>query len=116
MAVTFAHDDVAAGKHPVEVRVVVLDVLDRGAHVAEQLADLFLTGRQAPFGEVHLSVVGEQVKNAAAGRDHSCVVEPLQVFQDNRLALLVGHRLSGECHRFRSSWCLWAGRGGVHGC
>src|SRR5260370_39131800 len=57
-----------------------------------------------------LSVVGEQVKNAATGRDHSCVVEGLQVVQDHRLALLVGHRLSGERHRFRSSWCLWAGR------
>src|SRR5713101_8554651 len=62
VAGTFAHDYVAAGKHPVDVRVVVLDVLDRAAHVGEQLADLFLTGRQAPFGEVHLSVVGEQVR------------------------------------------------------
>ena len=55
-------------------------------------ADLLLAGRQPPLREEHLRVVGEQVEDAAAGRRDALVVERLEIFERDRLALLVGHR------------------------
>src|ERR1700761_9354723 len=84
---------VTAGEDPVEVRVVVRDRLDRPAHVAEELADLRLAGRESPFREVDLCVDGEEIEDAAASRGDTAVVERLQVFQGDRLALLIGHEV-----------------------
>jgi hypothetical protein len=44
-------EDIGAGHDPVERCVVVQDALDAGAEVSEQLADLLLSRRQAPFRE-----------------------------------------------------------------
>src|SRR5690606_9901694 len=68
------------------------------AHVAEELADLVLAGRQAPLGEVDLRVAGEQVQDAAAVRGHAPVVEGLEVLDRHALALLVGHGGLGDPH------------------
>src|SRR5262245_9988299 len=103
MAGALAHDHVAAREHPVEVRKVMDDLLDAAAHVREQLADLVLARRQAPLGEVDLRIVGEEVEDAPAGRGLATVVEGLQVLDGDRLALLVGHRLGGDCHGLPSA-------------
>src|SRR4029450_9524392 len=47
----------------------------------EQPPHLILPRRQAPLGEVDLSVVSEQVQDAAAGRRLATFVEGLQVFE-----------------------------------
>jgi hypothetical protein len=69
--------------HPVEVGVVVEDRGDRAADIAEQLADVLLTVRQPPLGEVDLRILGEQIQDAAAGRGDAAVVEGLQVLERN---------------------------------
>src|SRR6185369_6272999 len=97
-------DRVAAREDPVEVREVVGDALQRRAHVAEQLADVLLAVGQSPLREVHLGVVGEQVEDAASRRCRATVVERLQILDCHRLALLVGHRLSRQCHACLRSW------------
>jgi hypothetical protein len=43
---------------------VVHDLLDRPAHVAEQLADLVVAVGEAPLGEPHLRVGGEQAEDS----------------------------------------------------
>src|SRR5216683_385039 len=98
VAGALAHHDVG-GEHPVEVGVMMDDRGDRAADIGKQLADALLARRQSPFGEVDLRIVGEQVQDAAAGRGDTAVIERLQVLQRDRLALLIGHRLSGQCHR-----------------
>src|SRR5262249_412312 len=68
------------------------------ADLAEELADLLLSVRQPPFREVDLRVVGEEVEDAAASGRDAAVVECLQVFEGDRLALLIGHGLVGQRH------------------
>src|SRR5689334_7352452 len=74
-------DDHVARDHPVEVRVVVRDRLERAADVAEEPADLVAAVGDSPLGEVHLRIDGEQVEDAAAGRGRPAVVERLEVLQ-----------------------------------
>src|SRR3954454_6005122 len=83
----------APGEDPVEVRVVVPDGLELRADVAEHLPDVLAPVGDPPLREHHLSIGGEQLKDAVSGRRHAAVVEGLQVLQRDRLALLVGHRL-----------------------
>src|SRR5947209_7898789 len=108
VAGALAHHHVARD-HPVEMGVVVDNRGERGAHVAEHLADGLLAVGQAPLGEVDLRVLGEQVQDAAASRGDAAVVERLQVLQRDGLALFVSHRLNGQGHRAttvlgRNSW------------
>src|SRR5215469_2302313 len=98
VARALARHEVAAGEDPVEVRVMVRDGLDRLADVAEELADLLLAVRQPPLREVDLRVVGEKVEDAAASGREAAVVECLQVFEGDRLALLIGHGLVRQRH------------------
>src|SRR4029078_10100419 len=69
------------------------------ANVAEQLADLLLPAGYAPFGKVDLRVVCEKIQDAPAVGGNPCVVESLQIFERNRLSLLVRHCVFGKCHR-----------------
>src|SRR5262249_28176728 len=62
----FADHQIAAGEDPVEVRVIVADRLQGAADVAEQLADLVLAAGDAPFREIDLGIVGEEIEDAAA--------------------------------------------------
>src|SRR5438132_1748145 len=80
---------------------------DRAADVGKQLADALLARRQSPLGEVDLRIVGEQVQDAAAGRCDTTIVERLQVLKRDRLALLIGHRLRGQCHRPTLTKLMW---------
>jgi hypothetical protein len=91
-------EHVAPGEDPVELVVVVLDGLEGAADVAEHLADLLPAGGNAPLGEVDPGVLGEQVQDAAPVGGHPGPVERLQVLDDQRLAVLVGHRLAGDGH------------------
>ena len=68
-------------------------------NVAEQLADLLLPAGYAPFGKVDLRVVCEEIQEASPVGGNPCVVESLQIFERNRLSLLVRHCVFGECHR-----------------
>src|ERR1700722_10652344 len=72
---------------------------DGPANVAEQLANLLLPAGYAPFGKVNLRVVCEEIQEASPVGGNSCVVESLQIFERNRLSLLVRHCVFGECHR-----------------
>src|SRR5882672_48811 len=98
VARALADDKIGAGEHPVEIRVVVRDRLQCGADVAEQLADLLPAGGDAPFREIDLRVAREQIEDRTAVRCGAAVVERLQIFECHRLALLVGHCLSCQCH------------------
>src|ERR1700739_1960725 len=69
------------------------------ANVAEQLADLLLPAGYAPFGKVDLRVVCEEIQDASPVGGNPCVVESLQIFERNRLSLLVRHCVFGKCHR-----------------
>src|SRR4029450_3438266 len=89
---------VGAGHDPIERGVIVENVLDEAAEVAEELTDLFLTGRQTPFWKEDLSILGKQVEDARTGRGHTMLIEGLQEPQSDRFALLVGHRLFREGH------------------
>jgi hypothetical protein len=53
----------------------------------------------APFGKVDLRVVCEEIQEASPVGGNPCVVESLQIFERNRLSLLVRHCVFGECHR-----------------
>src|ERR1700722_16218156 len=72
---------------------------DGPANVAEQLADLLLPAGYAPFGKVDLRAVCEEIQYPSPGGGNSCVIESLQIFDRNRLSLLVRHRVFGERHR-----------------
>src|SRR4051794_38955310 len=98
MAGALRDDRVRAGEDPGELGVVVLDRRQRATDVGEQSADLLLAGGQSPLGEHDLGIVREQVQDAATRRRGAGVVEGLEVLEGNRLALLVGHRLSGDGH------------------
>src|ERR1700730_743992 len=102
VAGALAYHDVTC-EHPVELGVVVLYRFDRAADIGEELADAFLARRQSPLGEADLGVVSEQVQDAVPGRGVPAVVERFQVFQRDRLALFVGHRLRGQCHLVTTS-------------
>src|SRR5580765_4836854 len=104
VARAFADQDVAAREHPVEVREVVLDRLQRGAHIAEQLADPVAASGHAPLRKVDLRVAREQVEDRAAAGGYPAVVERLQVLERDRLALLVGHGLSCQGHGRLLRW------------
>src|SRR5262252_1815154 len=69
------------------------------ANVAEQLADLLLPAGYAPFGKVDLRVVCEEIQDTSPFGGNPSVVESLQIFERNRLSLLVRHCVSGKCHR-----------------
>jgi hypothetical protein len=98
MARPLAHDEIAAREYPVEVRVVMDDGLQVAAEIAEHLADLRLAVGQALFWEMDLCVLREEIEDCATGRSHSTIVERLQIFECDRFALLVGHRLRRQCH------------------
>src|SRR4029079_15321127 len=70
------------------------------ADVAEHLPDLLLAVGNSPFRGVDLRVVGEQIQDAAPVPGFSCPVEGFQIVDDDRLPLLVGHRLL--CYRHPS--------------
>src|SRR4029453_16722232 len=106
VAGALAHQHVRAGEDPVELGVMVLDPLESGPDVAEQLADLLLARGDAPLGEVHLGVVGEQIEDAAAVRGLAAPVERLQVLDRHALALLVGHGLGRYGHGFPSLYAV----------
>jgi hypothetical protein len=94
------------------MRVVMRDRLQCGADIAKQLADLIPAARKAPLREEHLGILSEQIKDAAAVRGHTAVVECLQILDCNRLSLFVGHRLGGKRHDrlFLMDWvdkCRW---------
>jgi hypothetical protein len=91
VARSLAHDLIAAGEDPVEFGIMVRDGFDGGAHVAEEFSDLFLTPGHAPLREVHQCVGREQVDNGAATRRDAAIVETLQIFNYDLLALFVGH-------------------------
>ena len=69
---------------PGEALVMVLDRLQRAAHVGEHLDDLLLSLRHAPFREENLGVVREMVEEAEAGGGRDAArVQRLQVaFRD----------------------------------
>src|ERR1700722_13741271 len=71
---------------------------DGPANVAEQLANLLLPAGYAPFGKVDLRVVREEIQEASPVGGNPCVVESLQIFERNRLSLLVRHFVFGERH------------------
>jgi hypothetical protein len=72
---------------------------DGRANVAEQLADLLFPASYAPFGKVDLRVVCEEIQEASPVGGNPRVVESLQIFERNRLSLLVRHCMFGERHR-----------------
>src|ERR1700749_4163244 len=100
LAGALAAHHIAAGKDIVEMRVVMQDRLQRAADVAEHLPDLLLAGGDAPFREIDLGVVGEEVENAAAVPGLAGTVERLEIVDDHRLSLLVSHGLLGESHQY----------------
>jgi hypothetical protein len=104
MARAFAGEQVGAGEDPVEAGIVVADRLAAAADVAEEFADLVLAAGQAPLGEVDLGIAREQVEDGAAAGGDAAVVVGLEVFERDRLALLVGHRLTGEGHGMSPSF------------
>ena len=73
---------------------MVRDGFDSGAHIAEEFPDLFRTPGHAPLREVDLCVGREQVENGAATRRDAAIVETLQIFDYDLLALFVGHSFS----------------------
>src|SRR5215510_7234171 len=105
---------VGAGHDPVESGIVVENVLDEAAEVAEELTDLFFAGGQTPFREKDLSILGKQVEDARASRGHTLIIESLQVLQSDRLTLLVGHRLFRDSHFLLATPFLAASR--YHAC
>jgi hypothetical protein len=72
---------------------------DGTANVAEQLANLLLPAGYALFGKVDLRIVCEEIQEASPIGGNPCVAESLQIFERNRLPLLVRHCVFGECHR-----------------
>src|SRR6185295_10553207 len=82
-----AGEGVRAGHDPVEGRVVVQDALQQRAEIREQLADLRFAGGEAPLGEEHLRVVGEQIEDAAACGGYAFVVKRLQILEGDGFAL-----------------------------
>ena len=58
-ACSFDGERVGAGHDPIKRGVVVKNMLDEAAEVAEELTDLFLTGRQTPFRKEDLSILGK---------------------------------------------------------
>src|SRR6266566_4588071 len=86
-------EGVSSGHDIVERVVVVEDRFESPAHIAEHPTDLVATLRYAPFREIDLGVLGEQLEDAAAGLGHAGVVEGLEVLERYRLSLRVCHRL-----------------------
>src|SRR5258706_9045926 len=70
-------EGVRSGHDVVERVVIVEDRFERPAHVAEHPTDLVATLPYAPFREIDLGVLGEQLEDAAAGFGHAGVVEGL---------------------------------------
>ena len=79
---------------------------DGTANVAEQLANLLLPAGYALFGKVDLRIVCEEIQEASPIGGNPCVAQSLQIFERNRLPLLVRHCVFGECHpRFPPESC-----------
>src|SRR4029077_8241769 len=75
---------------------------------AEHLADLLSALGHPPLGEVDLSVVGEQVEDAAPVLGHPRPVERLQVLHDQRLAVVDAHDELLSAVAGEGTGCGWA--------
>jgi len=58
---------------------LVLDGVERPADIAEHLADLFFTRRNAPFREIDLRVVGKEIEDARPVGVLAATVEGLEM-------------------------------------
>src|SRR4051794_24899513 len=85
-------DDVTAGKHVVELCVMVLDRLEHAPRLGEALLDLIDALGQSPFREVDEGVVVEQLQEVASA------VQAHEVLEDDGLPLLVDHRPGADTH------------------
>jgi hypothetical protein len=93
----FDYHDIALLDH-VQIGEIVLELRHDRPKVREQLFERCASRCDAPLRKVHLGVVVEEIEKRRVA------VEPAQVFQCDRLALLVGH--GGGVHGLPPIWMV----------
>src|SRR5215469_13872561 len=61
VARAFTHQEIAPGKNPIKMGIVVLDRFNGFTYITKQLANLFLSNCQPPLWKKHLGVVSEKI-------------------------------------------------------